>query len=110
SRIACAQANEGTETAMKTASKRRRERADTGIPSRRARGGRLTPGYAVVQLRLTAPAGRCPVHAVSSSPLLMRTALIHGQDPDCMSRQPPGKRADYRWFHAITTRWMDNDV
>jgi acyl-CoA thioester hydrolase len=30
------------------------------------------------------------------------------QDP--MSRHPPGKRADYRWFHAITTRWMDNDV
>ena len=27
-----------------------------------------------------------------------------------MSRQPPGRRADYRWFHAITTRWMDNDV
>jgi acyl-CoA thioester hydrolase len=27
-----------------------------------------------------------------------------------MSRQPPGKRAEYRWFHAITTRWMDNDV
>ncbi|MEA2727733.1 MAG: acyl-CoA thioester hydrolase [Acetobacteraceae bacterium] len=27
-----------------------------------------------------------------------------------MSRQPPGQRADYRWFHAITTRWMDNDV
>jgi acyl-CoA thioester hydrolase len=27
-----------------------------------------------------------------------------------MSRQPPGKRADYRWFHGITTRWMDNDV
>jgi acyl-CoA thioester hydrolase len=27
-----------------------------------------------------------------------------------MSRLPPGKRADYRWFHAITTRWMDNDV
>ncbi len=26
-----------------------------------------------------------------------------------MSRQPPGKRADYRWFHAITTRWIDND-
>jgi acyl-CoA thioester hydrolase len=26
------------------------------------------------------------------------------------SRQPPGRRADYRWFHAITTRWMDNDV
>ena len=23
---------------------------------------------------------------------------------------PPGRRADYRWFHAITTRWMDNDV
>jgi hypothetical protein len=27
-----------------------------------------------------------------------------------MSRQPPGKRADYRWFHSITTRWMDNDA
>ena len=27
-----------------------------------------------------------------------------------MSRQPPGQRADYRWFHQITTRWMDNDV
>src|SRR5258707_924818 len=27
-----------------------------------------------------------------------------------MSRLPPGKRDEYRWFHAITTRWMDNDV
>lgn len=27
-----------------------------------------------------------------------------------MSRLPPPVRADYRWFHAITTRWMDNDV
>jgi acyl-CoA thioester hydrolase len=27
-----------------------------------------------------------------------------------MSRQPPGRRADYCWFHQITTRWMDNDV
>ena len=27
-----------------------------------------------------------------------------------MSRHPPGRRADYRYFHAITTRWMDNDV
>ena len=27
-----------------------------------------------------------------------------------MSRLPPGKRADYRWFHTVTTRWMDNDV
>jgi acyl-CoA thioester hydrolase len=27
-----------------------------------------------------------------------------------MSRLPPGRRADYRYFHAITTRWMDNDV
>lgn len=26
-----------------------------------------------------------------------------------MSRQPPGKRADYCWFHAITTRWKDSD-
>lgn len=27
-----------------------------------------------------------------------------------MSRKPPGRRTDYRWFHHITTRWMDNDV
>ena len=27
-----------------------------------------------------------------------------------MTRKPPGRRADYRWFHAITTRWMDNDA
>ena len=27
-----------------------------------------------------------------------------------MSRPPPSVRADYRWFCAITTRWMDNDV
>lgn len=27
-----------------------------------------------------------------------------------MSRHPPGRRADYRWFHELTTRWMDNDV
>jgi len=27
-----------------------------------------------------------------------------------MSRQPPGSRSEYRWFHAVTTRWMDNDV
>ena len=27
-----------------------------------------------------------------------------------MARQPPGKRADYRYFHAIATRWRDNDV
>ena len=26
-----------------------------------------------------------------------------------MSRHPPGKRADYRWFHAMATRWKDND-
>ncbi len=26
------------------------------------------------------------------------------------TRHPPGRRADYRWFHEITTRWMDNDV
>ena len=26
-----------------------------------------------------------------------------------MSRHPPGRRADYRFFHAITTRWSDND-
>jgi acyl-CoA thioester hydrolase len=26
------------------------------------------------------------------------------------TRMPPGKRDDYRWFHAVTTRWMDNDV
>jgi acyl-CoA thioester hydrolase len=27
-----------------------------------------------------------------------------------MSRPPRGLRAGYHWFHAITTRWMDNDV
>ena len=27
-----------------------------------------------------------------------------------MSRHPPGRRADYKYFNAITTRWMDNDV
>lgn len=27
-----------------------------------------------------------------------------------MSRAPPGTRADYRYFHALTTRWMDNDA
>ena len=27
-----------------------------------------------------------------------------------MTRTLPGRRADYRWFHQITTRWMDNDV
>src|ERR1039458_9374604 len=27
-----------------------------------------------------------------------------------MSRTPPRRRADYCWFHEITTRWMDNDV
>jgi acyl-CoA thioester hydrolase len=26
-----------------------------------------------------------------------------------MTRHPPGRRADYRYFHAITTRWQDND-
>jgi acyl-CoA thioester hydrolase len=26
------------------------------------------------------------------------------------SRPPAGRRADYRWFHAITTRWSDNDM
>ncbi|WP_371819125.1 acyl-CoA thioesterase [Roseococcus sp. SDR] len=25
-------------------------------------------------------------------------------------RAPPGKRADYRWFLAMPTRWMDNDI
>ena len=27
-----------------------------------------------------------------------------------MARTPPGTRADYRFFHAITTRWHDNDA
>ena len=26
-----------------------------------------------------------------------------------MTRHPPGRRSDYRYFHAITTRWQDND-
>lgn len=25
-------------------------------------------------------------------------------------RPPPPRRADFRWFHALGTRWMDNDV
>jgi acyl-CoA thioester hydrolase len=27
-----------------------------------------------------------------------------------MTRHPPGRRTDYRFFHAITTRWSDNDA
>ncbi|WP_310497312.1 thioesterase family protein [Sandarakinorhabdus sp.] len=27
-----------------------------------------------------------------------------------MSEAPAGSRADYRHFHAITTRWLDNDA
>ena len=27
-----------------------------------------------------------------------------------MSRPPPGRRAEYRTFHPVATRWMDNDV
>ncbi len=27
-----------------------------------------------------------------------------------MNRTPPGTRADYRHFHPLTTRWMDNDA
>lgn len=27
-----------------------------------------------------------------------------------MSRPQPGTRSEYRYFHTITTRWMDNDV
>ena len=27
-----------------------------------------------------------------------------------MTRTPPRRRADYRWFHTITTRWLDNDT
>jgi acyl-CoA thioester hydrolase len=26
-----------------------------------------------------------------------------------MCRTPPGRRADYRYFQAVTTRWKDND-
>ena len=29
---------------------------------------------------------------------------------DLMSRKPPGRRADYRYFQAVTTRWKDNDL
>src|ERR1700744_5870740 len=35
---------------------------------------------------------------------------VQGSEISRMSRPPPGRRADYFWFHAITTRWMDNDV
>lgn len=27
-----------------------------------------------------------------------------------MSRTPPGRRADYRYFQPVTTRWKDNDL
>ncbi|MBS0559738.1 MAG: acyl-CoA thioesterase [Proteobacteria bacterium] len=27
-----------------------------------------------------------------------------------MSRHPPGRRAEYLYFHPVTTRWMDNDA
>jgi acyl-CoA thioester hydrolase len=27
-----------------------------------------------------------------------------------MTRHPPATRAQFRWFNAITTRWMDNDA
>ena len=27
-----------------------------------------------------------------------------------MSRKQPGRRSDYRFFHTIETRWMDNDI
>src|SRR3954447_5932751 len=27
-----------------------------------------------------------------------------------MTRHPPSTRAQFRWFNAITTRWMDNDA
>ncbi len=27
-----------------------------------------------------------------------------------MSRKPPGRRADYRYFQSVTTRWKDNDL
>lgn len=27
-----------------------------------------------------------------------------------MNRTPPGRRDEYRFFHAITTRWLDNDA
>lgn len=29
---------------------------------------------------------------------------------DRMSRTPPGRRADYRYFQSVTTRWKDNDL
>jgi acyl-CoA thioester hydrolase len=61
---------------------------------------------------------------LAKAPLLFRRAAIGYQsmERNClsppqaenqtllMSRQPPGRRTDYRYFHAITTRWMDNDV
>ena len=26
------------------------------------------------------------------------------------TRTPPGRRADYGWFHDLPTRWIDNDI
>src|ERR1700675_4941377 len=41
---------------------------------------------------------------------LIARAFNHGAEDPGMSRTPPVRRADYRWFHAITTRWIDNDA
>jgi acyl-CoA thioester hydrolase len=36
--------------------------------------------------------------------------MNNGQTSNTEPRKPFGRRADYRHFLAITTRWMDNDV
>jgi acyl-CoA thioester hydrolase len=43
-------------------------------------------------------------------PAYLRRLTAGAEQAAMSNRQPPGRRADYRWFHAITTRWMDNDV
>lgn len=34
----------------------------------------------------------------------------HSRMKACMSREPPARRSGFRFFHAISTRWADNDV
>ena len=50
-------------------------------------------------------ASRGPVDAAAQ----MRSHPSDRGTPPPMSRTP-SRRADFRWFRAVTTRWMDNDV
>src|SRR5580692_9749374 len=80
-RMACAMAASGVSIRLSTA-----------MPTMRKSAGKGTPPVAARLYRLSVAGTQLPDRTPS------------------MSRQPPGRRADYRYFHAITTRWMDNDV